>query len=250
MFKVCLVLVGVLAVSLGFPTEQKALTRSAADLALLLSDIRFPEGFDIKAGIIGDNFRWPNRVLVYEIDGAFNQDERNVIEAGINAIQSTTCIQFRQRSSENDWVFIQRGGSNSGCWSYVGKQGGRQILNLQVADFPGAGHCIWSGTVSHELIHAIGYFHEQSRTDRDDFVTINWGNIPSDVAYNFDKFSPGEVDAHGVEYDYSSIMHYDAYAFAIDRNVPTIIPHNSGATLGNDRLTDKDMAKINRMYQC
>ena len=97
----------------------------------------------------------------------------------MNAISSRTCIRFRQRNGDNDHVYIQRGSVNSGCWSYVGRTGGRQILNLQVPEYPGAAHCVWTGTVSHELIHAIGYYHEQSRPDRDDFVEINWNNIPS-----------------------------------------------------------------------
>ena len=97
----------------------------------------------------------------------------------MNAISSRTCIRFRQRNGDADYVYIQRGSVNSGCWSYVGRVGGGQILNLQVPEYPGAAHCVWTGTVSHELIHAIGYYHEQSRPDRDDFVEINWSNIPT-----------------------------------------------------------------------
>jgi len=245
----CVILLALVAVSEGFPSAQKQ-ERTAADLELILNDIRFPEGFDPKAGIIGDNFRWPNRELIYELDGAFTQDERNVIYSSIDMIQSRTCIRFRERTWENDWVFIQRGGSGSGCWSYVGKQGGRQILNLQVPDFPGAGHCIWTGTAAHELIHAIGYFHEQSRYDRDDWVEINWSNIPQDVAYNFDKYAPDQINTFGVPYDTASIMHYDAYAFAINPSIPTIIPRQAGQQLGNDQMTGSDAQKINNMYQC
>jgi hypothetical protein len=238
-----------IALSQGLPTGRDVDIRSRQDKDLFLNDMRFPEGFNIHTGIIGDQYRWPNREVVYELDGAFSQDERNVIAQGMNEISSKTCIRFRQRNGDGNFVFIERGGPGSGCWSYVGRLGGRQVLNLQ-APQPGQGHCVWSGTVAHELIHAIGYYHEQSRPDRDDFVTINWGNIPSDVAYNFDKFNYGEVDTFNVPYDYSSIMHYDAYAFAIDTRTPTIIPRQSGVRLGNDVLTDYDARKINNMYRC
>ena len=99
------------------------------------------------------------------------QSELNIINAAFREISSKTCITFKARSSETNYVYIQRGGAGSGCWSYVGRQGGRQDLNLQS---PG---CVYTGIVAHELIHAIGFFHEQSRTDRDDYVTINWSNI-------------------------------------------------------------------------
>jgi hypothetical protein len=98
-----------------------------------------------------------------------------VIQAGLDDITAKTCIRFQTRTSESDYVFVVRGDSVSGCWSYVGRIGGRQELNLQVAT--SGGHCIWHHVVSHEFIHAIGYYHEQSRTDRDDFVNINWDNI-------------------------------------------------------------------------
>ena len=89
-------------------------------------------------------------------------------------IQSASCIRFVPRSSEASYVNIVRGGSGTGCYADVGRQSGRvNTVNLQYNG------CITAGISAHELIHAIGYYHEQSRPDRDDHVTINWGNIQS-----------------------------------------------------------------------
>lgn len=63
------------------------------------------------------------------------------------------------------------------CWSYVGRYGGPQILSLQPPD-DRSQNCLGSeGRALHELLHALGIFHEQSRADRDKFVKIHLDNV-------------------------------------------------------------------------
>ncbi|XP_011705310.1 PREDICTED: astacin-like, partial [Wasmannia auropunctata] len=94
----------------------------------------------------------------------------NLIRTAMNEYEKYTCIRFELRTNQKDYIKIVS--DNTRCWSYVGKIGGEQIINLQI---PG---CVTKkGTVVHEIMHAAGFWHEQSRDDRDKYVTIIWDNI-------------------------------------------------------------------------
>jgi hypothetical protein len=101
--------------------------------------------------------------------------ERATIYAGLDEIESHTCIQFKPQTDQVSYVFVQRGGPGSGCISELGYQGfeeGKsQVLNLEPPN------CINSGIIAHEMIHGLGFWHEHMRTDRDEYVTINYDNI-------------------------------------------------------------------------
>jgi hypothetical protein len=93
-----------------------------------------------------------------------------------------------------------------GCWSYVGMIGGTQELNLES---PG---CDSMGVVVHEFLHAWGQAHEQSRSDRDDYVTILWDNIQPGKEHNFNSQSGTDISQ---PYDIMSLMHYGTDFFGI-----------------------------------
>lgn len=75
------------------------------------------------------------------------------------------------------------------CWSYVGRYGGAQIVSLQAPDDKGP-NCLGSeGRAMHELLHALGLFHEQSRADRDKFVKIHLDNVVAGDNFEVELFA-------------------------------------------------------------
>lgn len=112
-------------------------------------------------------------------------------------IESATCVRFVQRTTEVDFVEIING---NGCWSWLGRIGGRQELSMDTNG------CIWDGIAMHEAIHALGYDHMHNSIDRDGFVQIFWQNIHPDFAFNFDRVDPQWFDNFGTPYDLLSVI--------------------------------------------
>ncbi|ETN77734.1 shTK domain protein, partial [Necator americanus] len=121
--------------------------------------------------------------------------------------------------------------------------GGKQPVSL------GDG-CIQKGIIIHELMHVVGFFHEQSRADRDDHIIINWSNVESGLQDQFDKYSLQMIDHLNTVYDYGSVMHYASTAFS-KNGKPTIEPRKKGAEIGQRTgFSDIDLYKINKLYNC
>lgn len=60
-------------------------------------------------------------------------------------------------------------------------------------------------TTIHEMAHAIGQMHEQSRNDRDNHVTMLWSNIQGGRGNN----NMAKTDTHDYNpYDYESVLQY------------------------------------------
>ena len=109
---------------------------------------------------------------------------------------------------------------------------------------------MYKSIVIHEVLHALGFDHEQSRYDRDSFVNIYYNNIKANQKGNFQKNDLDEIDFHGTEYDYKSIMHYSRKSFTIDGKTTIEAKFDPLMQLGNDVLSPTDIVEINRLYQC
>ncbi|XP_065335874.1 hatching enzyme 1.2-like [Cloeon dipterum] len=196
----------------------------------------------VRNALVAAETHWPGAIVPYVIDGNYTHDELATIYAAMTAIEEFTCVRFVERALEPDYVTIESGAS--GCWSSIGRIGGNQVLNLQ----PPA--CVWNlGTPIHEFMHSLGFFHEQSRHDRDKYVQIFWHNVQAGQEHNFKKFDR-VVATTNVPYDFNSVMHYSTLAFS-KNNKSTIKPKMSGVRLGQrDYLSKNDIKKVNQMYQC
>ena len=129
------------------------------------------------------------------------------------------------------------------CSSYIGRRGGKQAVTI-------GPNCGEVGNAIHELGHVIGFAHEHSRPDRDDYVTVLWNNVDPSFRANFCKFKAADVNSLGVGYDYGSVMHYSSMAFSVNGQ-PTIEPHDPNVTIGQRRnISNKDALQVNKMYGC
>ncbi len=186
----------------------------------------------IVSGVVipGAQYRWPDCTIPYTIDSGLTNQTR--VTDAIAHWEANTRFRFVQRTSESDYVIFQSG---SGCSSYVGRRGGQQPVNL-------AAGCTTGSTI-HEIGHVVGMWHEQSRGDRDSFVTINWDKIIQGYAHNFDQHITDGDDVG--PYDYGSLMHYPRNAFSIDGS-DTITPTDPNAQIGQrNGLSAGDIATAN-----
>ena len=130
------------------------------------------------------------------------------------------------------------------CCSFVGRQQADAYQGVSI----GRG-CMVFSKILHELGHSIGFWHEQNRPDRDEFITVLTENIPNTLLSNFDKKLEEEINSLGVGYDYNSIMHYNNDTFGGGQL--TIMANDPSIPVGMAvELSELDILQANLLYSC
>lgn len=205
-------------------------------------------GSDGDRTAIRDRLRlWPQGIIPYEINASKASDPEmmSLIREAMNAFHRWTCIRFVKRnpSIHTDYVLI---GGTDGCYSEVGRSGGQQIVSL------GSG-CSFRGIAIHELLHAVGFWHEHMRQDRDDYVDIIWDNIHRQYHSQFALVPQDEI-RNLTPFDYESVMLYGSTAFSKDGHSYTMVKKGTGDRLKEVHekygLSQQDIQRVNKLYEC
>jgi hypothetical protein len=151
-----------------------------------------------------------------------------------------TAVHFVPEQGENDVLVFENGEKH--CFSYLGKTVGKQPIWLSP-------NCSASD-IAHEILHALGFIHEQNRADRDNYIDVYPENIEDEFVYNFEKLPADYMKVSGtLEFDFQSLMMYPPWMFAKGGR-QTMEPKQRDRLIDpQPRLSRGDIERLNRAYR-
>ncbi|XP_057310181.1 zinc metalloproteinase nas-6-like [Hydractinia symbiolongicarpus] len=210
------------------------------------------------------------------------EDHAKLIHSAIKEFEKTTCLSFvKKRKWHQHYIVFKSGhicSSNIGrqYWSKTGQDVtlGRHCMQKRKCSIRDHVKTIRKdsygfnnlkeysllltistgkkkGVIVHEIMHALGFWHEHTRSDRDKYVEIMWENIAQGEEDDFERQDGFHTDNMDFKYDYHSVLHYDNYAFSTNRRQTIKAILKDRLKLGNTMgLSPGDVLKINKLYNC
>ncbi len=193
--------------------------------------------------ILGNQFRWPNATIYYELGPGFTDEYLKLIVASCEYVSGATHLYLEQNPFAPNRIIFN---PSLECSSLVGMHGGAQLVSLKdpFAPWNGGEGCYFPSII-HEIAHAAGLWHEQSRVDRDLFVIVLTANIIPIQLHNFNKHINDGTPIG--PYDFASLMHYNS-TFLSANGQPTMVAIHGESFGDATEYSDGDVATINYLY--
>jgi hypothetical protein len=207
-----------------------------------------PVDYAMRSDIAGEQQRsglpWANGRFVYEFSPGVQQDPKKTeaFEAACQRLVHNTALQCVRHSdhvamNDPDYVYVVDG---AGDFSYVGRQGGKQLLGILIWNNP--------NIISHEIKHALGWEHEQQHLKQDQYVIVLFENIPHQLQESFYIYDNANEGA----YDFDSVMHYNPTDFALPAKksirARSEFQHMQSTMGQRDHLSETDLLEIRKFY--
>lgn len=195
-----------------------------------------------RSSTLGKDYLWKSPIP-YELSKDLDLNAKGVILRAFDQFRVKSCIDFKPRDAEEYYLSFQ---NLYGCWSYVG----RLVANGQELSI-GTG-CDHVAIVEHLILHALGFYHEEERYDRDDYVQIELDHVIEGGDIYFSKISKDLATTHDTPYDYLSVMHSGKNVLSNGNGSTIITKDPKFQDMIGQRLdmSPTDAQELNLLYKC
>jgi hypothetical protein len=183
---------------------------------------------------------WDSPEIPYAIEAGLPNPER--VEQAIAYFTQRTPVRFIRRTTEPDALVFQVGEEH--CYSSLGRIGGLQPVRLSQGCRP--------QEIIHELMHALGFVHEQSRPDRDQHIEVLWDNIDAKYRSQYEVVPDALMEAaRGTAFDSHSVMMYRTDTFAARPGAQTMHPRAGRPEIDPvaQGLSDGDVQRLKQLFK-
>ena len=192
---------------------------------------------------------WPGGVVYYRFHSQLNALQRQQVLEAMAVLSSVANLTFQERTNQPNYIeiIVNKKEADAGYSTSIGMSGHRQVVAIGLSGFQ------LRGLIMHELMHALGFWHEQQRPDREQFVNVREDLIAANEIGNWTIMN---VTADG-PYDFASLMHYQPWASSptADRTLEVRAPYTRawayhiGQFTNDDALpSNGDIWALTRMY--
>eukprot|EP00092_Neocalanus_flemingeri_P031468 GFUD01034175.1.p1 GENE.GFUD01034175.1~~GFUD01034175.1.p1 ORF type:complete len:301 (+),score=46.39 GFUD01034175.1:53-904(+) len=198
----------------------------------------------ISPGMRDKRYLWPNKKVFYHFENVKYSVKTRVRQTLKQLTKKLDwCIEFEEKKDMEQGVIkiIPR---KKNCSSTLGYS---SYMRMKFST-----RC-YGPEIEHEFLHSLGVQHTQTRSDRDNYVTIKWGNIEEEEYSNFRKVNSDVWSNYGLPYDYRSVMHYRGTDFAKNGRrltIKTKDPRMQNVIGRADGVSDLDIQLVKKMYDC